>query len=130
MRFQSSFHGREKSQFSKDGSGLPNPPRILQNLWCSAGGFCGTFCIVENLLQNWEPSPACRTLQTLLQLITAHKISITASQTSILSISIVTCLSFVVCNVLLAAILLNLVSFHEHHERAKPPKEPKELMQQ
>ena len=54
------------------------PPRILGNLWGSAGGLCGKVCIVENLLKNphteprqgsaelWEPSPASQTLQLLL----------------------------------------------------------------
>ena len=42
----------------------PPPPRILQNLWGSAGAFCGTFCIVQSQLNNphTEPQRFYRTL--------------------------------------------------------------------
>ena len=47
-----------------DGSRLPLSPRILRNLWSSAGRFCGRVCVVETLSKSphTKPQRFCRTL--------------------------------------------------------------------
>ena len=58
----------------KTGLGSQRFPRILLNLWGSAGRFCGTFHIIKNLLKKgswgsaelWESNPAFQALQSLL----------------------------------------------------------------
>ena len=41
-----------KASRQKTSPGSQPLPRILQNLWGSTGGFCGTFCIAQNMLKN------------------------------------------------------------------------------
>ena len=48
---------REESQSSKDGPGSDCPLPNSAELWDSAGGFCGTFCLVEALLKNPHTEP-------------------------------------------------------------------------
>ena len=70
--------GGQKAGPQKTGPGSQRFPRILRNLWGSAGRFCRTFCIAkkpveDRFLQNpkgsaelWEPNPVFQALHILL----------------------------------------------------------------
>ena len=64
-RLKSSILGGKKAGPQKTGLGSPKFPRIVRNLWGSAGRFCRTFHMVESLLKKGsaEPQRFCRTLR-------------------------------------------------------------------